>query len=190
LVFVTAFAYAAAGTLTFNGTVKLEAFLKVDIINPLVQNAAGTVLPNDGTPRPGTNPSWGTMTISPDGQTATISATLTSPNDQMTFFFDLKNNGQLDAELLDNASNTGLTFVPTGANAATFATAVNVSTDWKDALTEDHSSLGAGILGIGDESLSTYQIVVQWKLGYTTLADPVNGDTFTFTFKIDYDPAP
>jgi len=102
LVFVTGGVYAAAsGVLTFQGVAYLNEpvitdELKLELYDSKTQPNA---ISNDGI-------STGTMTITPDRQTANITVNLKEPGSEVFFTFDVKNTGTLDAYLFEFEQNS------------------------------------------------------------------------------------
>jgi len=80
LILAIGIVYAAvAGTLTFNGTVNLDDFVKLDIVNASVNDAGSSI------------------NVSPDKQSATLVANPAAPGDAVTFSFKVQNVGNADA---------------------------------------------------------------------------------------------
>ena len=87
LVLITGTAYAALnGALNFNGTATLG--VNVDLSFVAVNDSDST-----------DNASSGTMTFAPDGQSATIEATLSEPGESLTFSFRVENTCDLPVEI-------------------------------------------------------------------------------------------
>jgi hypothetical protein len=138
---------AAAGVLNFNGFVSLGADLELRIVREVYS--------------PGVPPlSNGYMEVSPDGQTAAITANLVFPGDTLTFAFHVENTGSVAAKII----------------------AVVVDSDAPILLSGNFNDLENDLLAVG-ASTSTRSIVVGWDI--TSMYDDAKDD-FEFTITINY----
>jgi uncharacterized repeat protein (TIGR01451 family) len=157
LMFVTivGVAYAAtSGTLVFNGTASLGADVVLEI-DPII-HAPGNA-----------NGSTGIMTVSPDGQTATISVEIKVPGDELEFTFQVQNTGDTDAEV---------TAVNTVIDSANSDAALTLGGNYVDFLDVDDIILAGQVSGV-------YSIIVGWD------DDPEFDDSageYEFTISLPY----
>ncbi|MCL2085989.1 MAG: hypothetical protein FWH05_00145 [Oscillospiraceae bacterium] len=102
LVFISGGVYAAtSGVLAFKGVANLnEAAIVNDLMLELHDSKTQpNAISNDGL-------STGTMSITPDRQTADIVVNLDKPGSEVFFTFDVKNTGTLDAYLFEFKTNS------------------------------------------------------------------------------------
>jgi len=156
LVFVTGGVYASAsGVLTFDGVAKLNESvitdeLGVKIVSPYICKTTGN--------------STGTVTVSEDGQTMTMTAYLDKPGDTVGFGYKVKNTGTVDAYLgkCKIESPNGDDFNKAiSANAPTY--------------------LENSVLKV-DEMTGGCALYVTWKSD----AEAYAGQEISYTFSIDY----
>jgi len=152
-------AYAAtSGTLVFNGTASLGAdvVLEIEPVQDSDDNANG---------------STASLSVSPDGQTATIIAEIKMPGDEMQLSFLVRNTGDTDAEV---------TSVDTVFGAGNPDAALTINGDYQNFLVAN-SRISAG------QFTNEYTIVVGWD------ADSEFDDSageYEFTISLPYVLAP
>ena len=153
VVMVATAVYAAVGgALDIGISVTLAPNVRLEI----VPYADFDILPNGST---------GSMTVAPDGQTATITANLLEPGDEIFFAFGVENTGSGDAEI--TAVNLAQTVGPSN-NAVVF--------------TGSYQS-ASGIVPFGDE-VGPFDIYIRWDPAVAN----ADGD-YEFTISLAYDAA-
>ena len=162
LLLVTSVVYAlGVGALNFQGNVSLAPVGELIIV--VTEGESGTDLLNS---------SYGTMTVSTDGKTATISGRLMGAGESLEFEFYVENTGTVDYEIInvDEVITPPVGLV--GSNPF--------------ALGGDFSDLEGEIIDVGSTSFPPSLLTVEWTDGVN---DSAEGD-FEFTITLDYDPAP
>jgi len=168
IMFVVGAVYAAAnGTLLFDGKATLTPNEVELVIRTWDDSATGT---NDYMEDSLTDGSAGTMTVSADGQTATIEVGLVAPGDTLTFEFWVENTKTTDAEI-------------TAVNV-TNDTEILLGGDYADILTNDNVIIGGGQSGL-------YSIEVTWNPAEPDATSDSDGDGvpdtfFVFTIELPY----
>ena len=150
--------YAAAnGQLTFSGAVTLKP--------PITQDLELKIIPEP--PEPTTvKGSSGSMTVSPDGQSANITVTLTEPGEKVKLSFNVENTGGLDALISDVITD-------------------NPNAEIKILDESDYTDLKGESVKAGEfVFLSAVDIVVGWPVG-VDVAD--YSKPFEFTIKLEYE---